>query len=521
MRLVAIALVAISCTRSAPPTTGAPPPVSKPAAPAAPAFPEAARAELVSKYGAVFGTPIFVTVGPPRWIVLVADGGAPLSGWLVEPDGSIRPAMGRWPWGAMPSGRVAVVDRDWRVDVDIDVLSTAALDQPAGLSGRVEVRLRKQLGSLLPGTTSSDFEIEAVVPAIDWVDAAEHEPDVVPALHEAATSDDALARLWPAGGVPVLKLYHQTFARTVSTLATPAEAGELRKLLAAISSCEGRRCARDGSAAGELVTYTLLGDKPVLRAWVRGESARTPSSAAALVAPAPDPGALARTAAAFGVHDKLLAQAPLRGGQGLIGVIGQSAQVVARDGDFADLTVSIDAPVTDARFVDYDGDGLTDVVVEGHQDPSRSGVSFLITGGPTADSLAGRAAELAAMGGRKKDLDGAVHLALAAPAKPIDPAAACRLVAKAAHDATGVELFTYVVPNGHPGMSWDRAQGRAKELETELEGRKGTCAATIRCSPTRPYCQFSNDGGPGETMLLFGGPAATPKLLRAVMYAGT
>lgn len=498
-----------------------------------PPLPAAPRAELAKR--GTLGKIFYIApneTGPARWLVLVGDPSAPaLSAWLVTPSAtgaakSIGEVSG-WPRAvsvvdavvAKVPGAIAGSARPHLLLV-AESLPVGAIEQPAGLRTILPLALdapafvstietsRTSLTAFAGVANVADVTRRLQAAGAAWRETTSTPPtdeQMLALIRAAQKSDAALAKLVPTTGIALFETWQDTFARPTGTLAkldrSPASQ-PLRDALAAATACLGTECGALvlGAEKDHVVIRAVL--VPHVRA--RGTAPRH-----AVTASAADTQTLA-TARGLGVAGTLRSAAPLGGsGPATIGVVDDT--VVVRDGAYA-LATPTSAEGGDVRFGDFDGDGLTDVLIY------KDRPMFLLS--PDASSGTSTAyLELSTIG--TTGADAAATAALAVPDVAITTKQACAVVAKAKTArglasvlAPGGEVFGYQEP-GQPAAS-TRDTFTPKRAADAL---KGTCDITT-CDARRALCASRSDG-PSQSFYQFAKVGTAWKLLRAAIYAGS
>ncbi len=523
MRLTALVLVAALATLT----------LAAGGAHADPPLPAAQRAEL-AKRGTI-GKVFYIApneTGPARWLVLVGDESAPaLSAWLVTPSatGAATPIgeVSGWPRAvavvdavvAKVPGAIAGSAKPHLLLV-AESLPVGATEQPAGL--RTILPLALDAPAFVSTIETSRTSLTAfagvanvaeVTPRLQAAGAAWRETTSTPPtdeqvlalLRKAQKSDAVLAKLVPTTGIALFETWQDTFARPAGTLAkldrSPATQ-TVRDALAAATGCLGTECG--ALVLGAEKDHVVI--RAVLAAHVR---ARGTAPRRAVTARAAGTQTLA-TARGLGFAGKLRSEAPLAdSGPATVGVVDDT--IVVRDGAYA-LATPASSEGGDVRFGDFDGDGLTDVLLY------KDRPVFLLS----PDASYGTATaylELSTIGAT--GADAAAAAALAVPDDAITTKQACAVVtqAKTVRGLAGVlapggEVFGYQEP-GQPAAG-TRDPFTPKRA---VDALKRTCDIAT-CDARRALCASVSDG-PSQSFYQFAKSGNRWKLLRAAIYAGS
>jgi hypothetical protein len=239
-----------------------------------------------------------------------------------------------------------------------------------------------------------------------------------------------------------------------------------------------------------------------------------------VIAGGPGTPASADALRALGTRDaQIIAEAPA-GAHGTVALaVGPNlSALIVRDGARV-VQVPIEAddatPAANVRFLDVDGDGLTDVALV--RADGRDTPAYTFTSQTGARDVG---ADIAAIGA--SSLDDAVARALALPDQPVAPAAACALLrtikdarslAKAGDGRAIVYAFTEPTQPEVAHTTLGKDAGRA--IRDDLQG-----GCDLSCDPVRPVCT-TNAEGPGIDYFLFTGTGAKLRLTVATVYRGS
>lgn len=507
-------------------------------------LPAAAVAALAA-YGSPHAAPIYVPASHKdveHWVAFVG-GDAALSAWLVTPSDPAHllvPVAG-WPVGVRVTGGVGEigdrgldggeVDRD-AANAYVLVESRAGMGQAAGLRGGVRIAINAPPDA--PGSVvmndrvllalSGVTDAAAIGPRLDALAAdVKAVYELLPAnqLEAFATylsSWDAAAGLIPRNGVVLGDLWQYAFIAPDADVPAPTtEVAELQGLIVrsewfcAWTACtDGVQIAVLGVDEGHLVVRAML------------RQARGPAPTAdepRAVATPRDPAEPLATARALGLLDaKVLAAGATPRGWTAVVATGDSAELIARDGDLvAASELHLDEPVAPqlVRFVDIDGDGLAEVAL-----PHRSATGEPYTTFRRADGSSDVGAGIAAIGARTPD--DAIARALAIPAYTLVPDEACAVLTRItsasslAKEGRGTAVVYAFTEPGQPEVRHERlGQDAAAALHATF---KDGCR--LVCDPRRPICHTTEEG-PGVTYHLFALDRTGLGLVAATVYRGS
>lgn len=371
-----------------------------------------------------------------------------------------------WASDGEKAGATPHVVEDWPFAVDLVhafadderggifavVRSRAALDQPSGLLALVDVthagsmRLETAVNAV-PASKAEDLR-----PALDPTDATTDEE--LQMLAKAAASDAAM-RATTSARLDGFRVYQGAFRErmTPEELKPLTSTQALRKRLAEIlrdGTCFGRVCKNREQG----VLLAQEGGKPVVAAlFVTTPDVPRPAKGDGVLVPATEPSARSEAIAAATDAGVLLREAPLdrrRPGATVAASTPHSSgtALVVADGAFEATLPLFGPPLVerrglDVRFVDADGDGRTDVLVEliGSDGQAQMRTYRVLWRVPaTATSLESLRPErdmfraLAVYDA--KDLDGAARAAAAASSVNMTKAEACTALAALGSAAT-------------------------------------------------------------------------------------
>lgn len=537
-----IALTLLACR-------SAPPPPSRAATPPSVRDAGAARAsadplDLVRARGALVGTPVHLHGdgrAPDVVVAFVGDGEQAWGAWAVEttPAGSRLRAVRGWPAGVRV--RFAAVDAQRRF-VDVAVETTGALDVPAGLRGVLTLVPESD-----PETSwvvaESDVDLALAAAAIDDPAQLHGDRDEGPALSVArcdalratARTPATRAQIASRAGIRRLARYPDGLLVDAGMLTAAELAARVPVLAQRIARTRGVECRDDD------VRYVDEGSQLRVRAVVNRVAAPAPRASGA-VTPTP----------IAGDGDRALVERFLRarwpGDPDVRGVAALTAQggtiAVARVGEAEHVAVIVESSVVRAlplgravnirddrvratRFVDADGDGRNDVVVEVVDGNVVTHRGLYLT---PAASMAGEMRDDLASAlvlHTAASLDAGVAALGAVPWRSVPRAQACALMA-ATRTLAGVRRVATpdlrVVHFEEPGVpAW-----RAEYLP--LSGFTAAAppgSAVVRCdhmtcAPDRPVCQGAYDNpGPGGTVYWFAWQGAALRLAGFALYMGS
>ncbi len=413
--------------------------------------------------------------------------------------------------------------------VEAVVESVAVLDQPAGLRG---IWLGAPEGIDMPEA----YPLHAIRSLASSRDAAElsrriaEGPAPGSAPEEGEPAEERLARVGAVGdlvaflprdGVEVLEAYQSTFPRLleridVASLPRSPRASSLVAITSHVSDCAQGVC-RSADELGRIVIvrYSRTGGSITLRSFELPPTLSPPalSSAPRLVpalgsvdAPAGGDGGTEAALRELGQASRVKASALLREGGGRVSLLEPIARegdrqrlaLLVEDGDLVQLSElelgPLDPTTLTSAFVDADGDGRTDLVVQGKAAGGGAELARLfLTPNDVGEPGRWLSPDPAAMLALRAmtSVQAAARAALLVPRGAIPHAEACQAIlsltdAKAARArlVPGARFFTYDEP------SWFEVSARPARLEDVIGELPGACHQ-ITCEPTRPLCTFS------------------------------
>lgn len=552
MRAVACTLAAslLACRAPAPPvssgsaspqaTADAPPAAPPSDATAAPVDPLA----LVRERGPLHGAPIHVE----------GAGGAPASDLVFT--GTEGEAWGAWALLSLPSGPRLVAIEDWPAGVRVRFGAASARDGVAyALVETVEA----------PGRPAGQRSVVTLTRAFEALHGWQVTATPLPLLERAGAITEAAqlleAAAWPA---PTLTAARCNGLRRAAQSSAGLSQVVVREGLAHFEKYPDGLVLRAGVLDRAAVARQPRGfGEALLRTsdeYCEGASVALADEGAqlrvrALVTAAPVPAALPRTgvpAAIAGAADRapverylrarlagdarVVAIAPITAQGGALAVVtrpdGLNAVVLSEGGAFRLLplgravNINNDA-VRDARFVDADGDGRNDVVVESEEDGSLAHRGLYLTPPPSMSAALRYDLASALALNTAADLDAGVASLGAIPWRGVPHAQACALMAATRTPATLRRVATAnlrVVSYEEPGTYAWRAQYQAlSEFTAESPPAHGEVrCGRLACEADRPVCTGAYDEpGPGGTAYWFAWEGATLKLAGYAVYSGS
>jgi hypothetical protein len=494
-------------------------------------LPDAMRARL-EKLAPIQQPIIYVPGAPARWLVFIGPTSA-FSAWLVTPGaaGHELSKVEDWPSGLKVTGAfladqapTAPSDKPVKMAY-LTVETPAAVEsgQPAGIrtiipipvDGKPEnVVYTAALDANLPVYTGvkdeSDAKARVAAAAKAWAVDLGDDAKAQEALDAAKKSDAALAALIPSDGIAVYESFRGGIAKEIGRIqkldGSPAVAA-LRVALAGATWCTSRTCNGIvvGGDGGKLVIRALL--VPHVPVENRGAHKAVAANAKETQT--------AATARALGFQpDKVLGEAPLSDKGGTVGVIeaGGSVLIIYRDGDYAEAAETGGDGKKPPRFADFNGDGMTDVLLHNEYGPVfELGIEKRLGAGLQALQMASL---------DKQGLEAIAAAALTLEDGGVTKDEACKLlfgvkdVGKVL--APGGEIFVFQEPS-QPG--WGKRQVLKGAKRTSSMNIAGAKACNLVCDAHLPICVDAWEP-PGVDYYLFTRAKGKLQLRRGAVYGG-